>query len=210
LNAGMPAETVTVYFDYLCPYAWHAAELAETVSAPLDVRFAWSHVSLYQLNHRGADGWQLWNESIDPRDESGTRGLLPFLASLAARRQGEALHDAFRLALLRFRHRDLRPLHRATVMEAAEEAQLHLACFERDLRDPESRTELAREHHQALATRVFGTPTFVLPSGDVAYVRLRGVPSEREAAVELYRRVTGMLHDYPYLETVKRPRLRGN
>jgi predicted DsbA family dithiol-disulfide isomerase len=206
----MSGEPVTVYFDYLCPYAWHAAELADRVAQPLSTRFAWRHVSLYQLNHRDGDGWQLWNERIDPDDDTGSRGLLPFLASLAARRQGDERHDAFRLSLLRFRHRDLRPLRRATVLEAAEEAQLHLACFERDLADPEIRTALAREHHRAVAARVFGTPTFLFPSGDVAYVRLRGVPEDEAAAVELYRRVTGMLHDYPYLETIKRPRARGN
>ncbi len=206
----MPPEPVTVYFDYLCPYAWRASALTASVAGPLGLRFEWVHFSLYQANHPSGDGWQLWNERLGDHDDTGTMGLLPFLASTAARRQGRASHDAFRTALLHARHVDHRPFHLSTMMEAAEEARLHLACFERDLADPEARTTLAREHHRGVAARVFGTPTFRFPSGDTAYVRLREVPSDRDDAVALFERVRGMLADYPYLETLKRPRHGGN
>jgi len=206
----MPQEPVTVYFDYLCPYAWRAAALTASVEGPLGLRFEWVHFSLYQSNRPNGDGWQLWNERLDERDDAGTMGLLPFLASTAARRQGPAPHDAFRTALLHARHVEHRPFHLSTMMEAAEEAHLHLACFERDLADPEARTALAREHHRGVAAEVFGTPTFGFPSGDTAYVRLRQVPADQDDAVELFERIRGMLADYPYLETLKRPRHGGN
>ncbi len=206
----MPSEPVTVYFDYLCPFAWRAAELSASVAGPLGLRFEWSHFSLYQANRPSGDDWQLWNERLSDRDDRGTMGLLPFLASSAARNQGPERHDAFRMALLRARHVDHRPFHLSTVMQAAEEGRLHLACLERDLADPEARTRLAREHHLGVVEHVFGTPTFAFTSGDTAYVRLREVPAGQDAAVELFQRVRGMLADYPYLETVKRPRHGGN
>lgn len=206
----MSPEPVTVFFDYLCPYAWRAAALTTTVAGPLGLQFEWVHFSLYQADHPSDDGWQLWNERLSDLDDAGTMGLLPFLASTASRRQGRAPHDAFRMALLHARHVDHRPFHLSTMMEAAEEARLHLACFERDLADPEARTALAREHHRGVAAQVFGTPTFRFPSGDTAYVRLREVPADRDDAVELFERVRGMLADYPYLETLKRPRHGGN
>jgi predicted DsbA family dithiol-disulfide isomerase len=206
----MPSETVTVFFDYLCPFAWRAAELAERVAAPLDLRFAWSHFSLYQSNHPAGDGWQLWNQRVDPNDPTGGKGLLAFLASTAARRQGPEAFDAFRLALLRARHRDHRPLDRPTVVDVAAGAGLHMACFERELADPEGRTQLAKEHHEAAALHVFGTPTLRFPSGDTAYLRLKQLPEDGEASLELFRRVRAMLADYPYLETLKRPRHAGN
>lgn len=206
----MPSETVTVFFDFLCPFAWRAAELAEQVAGRLEVDFVWSHFSLYQSDYQGRDGWQLWNQPLVEDDAGGCKGLLPFLADIAARKQGPEAGRTFRLALLRARHRDHRPLDLDTVASVTHEAGLHTACFERDLGDPEARTELAREHHRAAAENVFGTPTLRFATGDTAYLRLSRIPERPDEAVELYRRVRSMLVDYPFLETLKRPRHRGN
>ena len=198
--------TVAVYFDYLCPYAWRGAEVAELVSDELGLRFDWRHFSLYQANHRGEARWYLWNQRLDDCDETGSRGLLPFLASTAARKQGREGFDRFRLALLRARHRDRLPLSRALVFSCAEAAKLHLACFEHDLDDPEARTTLAQEHCRAVHEDVFGTPTFAFAGGHAAYFRLRELPIDRDEAVALFRGFHELLTRYPYLETVQRPR----
>ncbi len=199
---------VAVYFDYLCPYAWRGAEVVELVADELGLRFDWRHFSVYQSNFRGQARWHVWNQPLDDRDETGCRGLLPFLASTAARKQGREPFDRFRLALLRARHRDRSPFNRALMLACAEKAGLHLACFERDLDDPEARTVLAREHCQGAQEDVFGTPTFAFPGGHAAYFRLRELPVDREEAVALFRGFHEMLTRYPYLETVRRPRVR--
>ena len=204
------AEPVTVYFDYLCPFAWRGAEVALQVKDPLELDFNWTHFSLYQGNYRGEGRWQIWNDPFDLDDERGNKGLLPFLASCAARRQGKALHDAFRIGLLRARHRDHRPLDWNTVRSVAECAGLHMAHFEDELSNPECRTVLAQEHHQAAARNVFGTPTFAFPDGHLAYFRIRELPASLDEAVALFRDYRRLLSDYPYLETVKRPRPRSN
>ena len=209
LNTQVPPETILVFFDYLCPYAWRGAELVERVAGPLGLRFDFVHFSLYQANTKD-EGWQLWNERHDPQDPAGSWGLLPFLASIAARQQGREAHDRFRLELLRRRHRDHAPFTPATVMEAAEAAGLHLASLERELANPEARTTLAREHHQAVHEGVFGTPTFKWPDGPTAYVRLKELPQGEQEAADLFTRLQGMLHDHPYLETVRQPRQEGN
>jgi predicted DsbA family dithiol-disulfide isomerase len=202
-------ETVRVYFDYLCPYAWRGAEVADRVSRSRDTNFDWQHFSLLQARRQG-NGWQLWNERIDPDDEYGSNGLLPFLASCAVRRQGAEMHGAFLLELLRARHRDHRPLTRATIFTVAEEVGLHMPCFENDLADPESRTRLAHEHYRAAALDVFGTPTFQFPSGHLAYLRLAELPSSEGEAVRLFDDYRRMLESFPYLETLRRPRPKGN
>jgi len=206
----MPHEVVTVFFDFLCPYAWRAAELADAVANKLGTRFDWSHFSLYQANHKGDDGWQLWNEPLKEKSHSGTRGLLPFLASTAAKRQGADLHDAFRIHLLRLRHVEHQPYHKETILTAAESAGLHLATFERDLDDPEMRTTLAQDHHRAANLQVVATPTLRFESGDTAYLRLAEVPSDADEAVKLFERIRDLLTDYPYIETIRRPRHSGN
>lgn len=203
-------EQVTVYFDYLCPFSWRAAEVVEWVAAPLGLRFDWRHFSLFQSNADPGHRWQLWNEKLDPEDASGNYGLLPFLASQAARRQGEERYHDFRLELLRARHRDHRPMSRATIDDVAACSGLHLAQFQDDLSNPECRTVLAQEHYRAAALDVFGTPTFAFPGGHLAYFRIRELPREPAEALRLFRDYRDLLEHYPYLETVKRPRPKGN
>ncbi len=203
-------ERVTVFFDYVCPFSWRAAEVVEWVAAPLDLSFEWRHFSLYQFNHDSHERWQLWNQKIDPEDDMGSKGLLPFLASQAARRQGQEPFEAFRLGLLRARHRDHRPLSRATIDDVASCSGLHMPSFANDLANPECRTVLAQEHHYAAARNVFGTPTFVFPGGDMSYFRIRELPSGPDEARELFEAYRHLLEAYPYLETVRRPRPKGN
>lgn len=204
------SEKVTVYFDYLCPFAWRAAEVTEQVREVLGLTFDWHHFSLYQNNYAGGNGWQLWNEKIDLADEAGTKGLLPFLASCAARRQGEGKFDAFRLAVMRKRHVDCAALTTPVLMETAEQVGLHMPQFEADLKNPECRTLLARDHHRAEALDVFGTPTFQFESGHIAYLRIAQLPQTAEESVQLFSDYRNMLETYPYLETIKRPRKKRN
>jgi predicted DsbA family dithiol-disulfide isomerase len=203
-------QKVSVYFDYLCPFAWRGAELARQVQSELEIDFEWQHFSLYQ-NNSSDKAFQLWNEKLDPADTTGTKGLLPFLASGAARLQGEELFSNFQLALLRARHLDHQPFSLGTVFGVAEESGLNLEDFERDLDDPELRTQLAQDHHRAVNLEVFGTPTFLFhDSGAMSYLRIRELPRSASEAVGLFTDFRKLLVDYPYLETIRRPRARVN
>ena len=203
-------EVVTVYYDYVCPFAWRGAELAEQVAPALGLTFQWRHFSLYQSNYAGGNGWQLWNQKLSLEDEGGDKGLLPFMASCAARRQGEEKHAVFRLELMRARHRDHQPFTLKTLREVAERAALDLPRFESDLSNPECRTVLAHEHHHAASQDIFGTPTFSFESGHTAYFRIKELPRTTAEAVALFSGYRELLEHYPYLETVKRPRPKGN
>lgn len=204
------SEVVTVYYDYVCPFAWRGAELAELVGPSLGLSFEWRHFSLYQNNYQGSDGWQLWNQKLSFGDDNGDKGLLPFIASCAARRQGTEKHDRFRLGAMRARHRDHQPFTLKTLLEVAAAAGLELDRFESDLANPECRTVLAHEHHHAVAQDIFGTPTFSFESGHTAYFRLKEYPRDPGEAAELFLAYRRWLEHYPYVETLKRPRPKGN
>lgn len=210
----MSSESVTVYFDYLCPFSWRVAELLDMVAQPLHLRCDWQHFSLYQSNYEGTGNWQLWNDKLDMDSQNGSKGLLPFLASHAAKRQGEQHFHAFRLALLRACHRDHQPFNKDTIWQVARQVGLHLPTFTSDLDDPECRTALAHEHMQAAALDIFGTPTLrfkqAYDNDPIAYLRLREVPLNLEEAVELFQAYHQLLSRYPYLETIRRPRPRNN
>ena len=203
-------EAVTVYYDYLCPFAWRGAELAAQVAPELGLAFRWRHFSLHQSNYAGGNGWQLWNQKLSFTDEGGDKGLLPFMGSCAARRQGADKHDVFRLELMRARFRDHRPFTLETLTDVAACAGLDVGRFESDLANPECRTVLAHEHHHAAALGVFGTPTFSFENGHTAYFRLKELPRDLDEAVDLFTSYRELLERFPYLETVKRPRPKGN
>ncbi|MFA5550077.1 MAG: DsbA family protein [Trueperaceae bacterium] len=207
------AERLTVYFDFLCPYSWRAAEVFDMVAEPLGLEVTWEHFSIYQFNYerlQGNGNWQLWNDKLDNTDGNGCKGLLPFMASQAARRQGARAHNAFRLELQRAVHRDYRPLDLATIMSVVDSVGLHRARFEDDLANPENRTVLAQEHARAAALDLFGTPTVVFPEGGAAYFRLQDLPRSRSEAVDLVHDTRRLLERYPYLQTVRRPRAKEN
>ena len=66
-------QPVMVFFDYTCPFAWRGAEVAVDVQDELELEYTWLHFSIYLSNYRGRDHWQIWNEPIDPKDDSGTK-----------------------------------------------------------------------------------------------------------------------------------------
>jgi len=134
--------------------------------------------------------------------------LQAFLASHAARQQGKAAHLRFALELFRLRHQERRKLDEdQTLVDAVSRAGLDLERFMADLEDEESRRlELARDLEQAGELGVFGTPTFVLSSGDAAYFRFTQLTTEPELALNLWELFTAVLYNGAYIETIRRPR----
>ncbi len=194
------SERAVVYFDYLCPYSWRLAELIALSGASQHVE--WRHVSVYQLDHdtrwrleKSAERfqWQIWNIPLEPEDGSGCKGLLPFLASVAARCQGPLAHDRFRLGLLRAFHYEGRPMNRETIGSVARAAGLHVPRFWRDLDNPENRTALAHEHMRAVAAEVVSTPSVVFPGSHVAHLRFKRVPATTDEALGLVAAAFGLL-----------------
>ncbi|GEM83012.1 DsbA family oxidoreductase [Meiothermus hypogaeus] len=203
-------QTVTLYLDYLCPFAWRGLELIHVVAPQLGLELELRHYSLEQGNHpenqgllQSAPVWKLAEQPLE-----GPKSLRAFLASHAARQQGKAAHLRFALELFRLRHQDRRPLgDDQTFVEAVARAGLDLERFMADLEDEENRRlELARDLEQAGELGVFGTPTFVLPSGDAAYFRFSELTTEPELAVPLWELFTAVLHNGAHIETIKRPR----
>jgi predicted DsbA family dithiol-disulfide isomerase len=193
----------TVYIDFLCPWAYRGSIWLAEVQKAGRIRASYRFFSLSQ-NHEAREGAPLppiWER--DPR----AKGLPAFLAATAARSQGEAAGDRFRLALQRARHEDRLPVDQvATHRLAAERAGLDLARFDKDLTETDFST-LAREHAEAVRRGVFGVPTLTWPEGRSYYLKITDlIPAER--AVALYDAIE-TVHRFGEVIEIKTPESEG-
>ena len=123
------------------------------------------------------------------------------------RHLGRDAFERFHAALLTLKHEEGQDHgKRSTLDEAASRAQLDLMRFAADLED---RGLLAEIEDDYVAGReglgVFGTPTFVFPNGQSAYLRILPPPPPEEA-VAFWLDFVRDVRDRPYLHEIKRPR----
>lgn len=197
---------VDVYFDYVCPYVHAAANWLKDVNDQLGddrVEFRWRFFPLEQVNAPAGIEETVWD--LPPENRSQARNSMH--AGAAAKRQGQEAFERFNLALLGLKHEQGKDHGKnATIREAAEIAGLDIAQFQQDLED---RTLLLQIRDDFLAGRdehgVFGTPTFVFPQGEAAYLQVRPAPPTDEA-LAVWQDFVRDVCDRPYLREIKRPR----
>ena len=89
-------------------------------------------------------------------------------------------------------------------MVAARDASLDLTRFEEALGDPSCLERLAKDHTTAVGRRVFGTPTFVFPAAEPAYLKLTRLLTPAES-LDFWQAFRGTVVDRPYVLEIKRP-----
>ena len=177
----MTPSEVTVYIDFLCPWAYRGSMWLADVEKAGRIHVAWMFFSLSQNHHarEGLPGPPVWE--ANPK----AAGLPAFLAATAARAQGDGAANRFREGLQRARHEDHLPVDDPkTHRQVAQRAGLDLAAWDQALPAATFDT-LAEEHRQALVRGVFGVPTLVWPEGRSYYLKITDLVSA-ERAVSLY------------------------
>ena len=176
-------------------------EIRDTVRGGISIE--WRYFSLEQVNHRAGEGVNVWDR---PAGYQST-GLDAFAGAEAARRQQrpeawEQLH----MALLARRHTGTNEqLTRAVVEELAEAAGFDMVHFRQDMNDPAILEPLARQHQEAVALGVFGTPTLVFENGLSGYLKMLPAPAGEEA-LRAWEQVKAVIADRAYIQEIKRPR----
>ena len=204
-----------MYFDFLCPYAWRGLELADVLRREHGMKFRLRHFSLVQGNHaqnpdRKHPTWWLDSQVAGQGGDAQAGSLNAFLAAQAALRQPEDAAWAFTLALFRARHQPAEGQEKADLandsnLRAAAEETLDTAQFETDLENQDGlRAALHTDLQASASLGVFGTPTFHLPDGNIAYFRFANLVTEPQAALKLWNLYTSVLTDGARIETVKR------
>ena len=176
-------------------------KVRETTGQEIEVD--WQPFSLAQVNSKKGEDFKYWEQpgALDGSDPT----LLAHQAGLAAKRQGKEAFESFFMVLLRARHEDKVDLNdRAIIEDAAVRAGLDLARFREDLVDPELLKIIGESHTKAVEEYgAFGVPTFIFPSGNIAFLKMF-IPPEEEAA-EIYESVTKVMAESKYVGEVKRP-----
>ena len=129
-----------------------------------DLEIEWKNFSLEQVNSKEGPDWKVWEQP----DVTERRSLLAQIAAEASRKQGDDAHAKFHLALLIARHggESRMPLNDIdTLIALAEKTGLDGARLREDMMDPDLPKKIGREHEEARAEGIFGTPTFVFENG---------------------------------------------
>ncbi len=175
--------------------------MQDDVGAKLAV--SWRFFSLEQINSKQGSEWKIWEQGEDYR----SRGLRPFWAAEASRRQGEAAFDRFHIALFRAiheQHRDATEMN--AIAEIGESVDLDMNQFRHDLADRSLLTKLAGDHTFAVETLgVFGTPTLVFPQRQAIFVKMSLPPPEDSLSV--FNELRHLVDRRRYIHEVKRPNM---
>jgi 2-hydroxychromene-2-carboxylate isomerase len=169
---------------------------------PGGITVEWRYFSLEQVNQRAGVGVNIWDRPAGYQSTS----LDAFAGAAAGRRQQrpdawEELHQT----LLARRHTGARePLTRAVVEQVAAETGFGMTRFRQDLNDPAILEPLARQHQEALALGVFGTPTLVFENGLSGYLKMLPAPTGEEA-LHAWEHVKAVIADGAYIQEIKRP-----
>lgn len=206
-DAGV--NSVTVFFDYSCPFVYRATEwlytLAEHADAPPSIN--WRYFSLAQVNYKARDGWKVWDAprlDADWGEQNYARGLRFFWASAAAKAQGPDAFSRFHIALARAIHAERREFTSfAPLVDLAQEVGLDADQFRAGIEDQSLLQQLATDHAAAEEQEVFGVPTFAFADATPAYLKL-GRLLESAEAVQFWGDYQQIVADRPYVVEIKR------
>jgi len=179
--------TVEVFFDYTCGFSYRAEHWLDAVST---TEVLWRPFSLLEQNRH--DGVTVFDQP-----ELADNVSLIALAVHEAVRAADGDLDGYRRRMFSAWHDETGQLSTDDVVGFGR--QVGLGEFDREV----AFAALAAEHAAGQALGVFGTPTFVFGSGQVAFVKLDAVPAQ-DRADPLFDRVRQLATGEPSLREWQR------
>lgn len=195
---------VEVYYDYVCPYVYAGALWVRDVKTALgdEIEFVWRSFPLEQVNSAEGPEWKVWEQA----DNYVSRGFYALRGAEAAKLQGPDHFVNYHYSILEARHVEDQNIGRKNVViDAARTAGLDMDAFERALADRSLLANIGNDYETARAQHgVFGTPTFVFPGGEAAYMKMRPKAPE-EDAVTVWNDFVATVVGRPFVHEIKRP-----
>lgn len=195
---------LTVYFDYLCPYANRTVIWLESIKDKVrnGLLIYWKTFSIEQQNSKKGPEYKIWEHPEQP-----SWGLPALVAAKAALNQGEEAFLRFHLATFSAKHRLGKNIRKTEVLkEIAMESGLDPAQFERDLAEKKTFETVGKDHTEALEKyNLFGVPTLIFDNKKPVYIKIEAIPDSEKERIALFESIYHMAVNQPYLQEVKRP-----
>ena len=193
-----PPTGVDFHFDLLCPYAYQTSLWIREVRSLTGLEVNWRFFSLEEVNR--AEGKK------HPWERPWSHGWSMMRIGALLRRTDMALLDAWYARAGRALHEDGQKPH---VPEVARrllaELDLDPALVDRAVDDPTTGDEVLAEHRRVVDAGGYGVPTLFFPDGQCLFGPVLIDPPTGDAALRLWRTVTGWL-EFPDLFELQRPK----
>ncbi len=207
---GSGALEITMFFDFLCPYAYQTSlwlREVRDVIGPEAIKVDWQFFSLEE-NNRGKEhpGWHIWEQ----KPGGDAKSLMPFLVGAAVERiAGEDGLDLFYQIMGRMLHEEGLPIWERPQLEAAlTEALFDPAEYKEALEGKEQQgyDKIKNDHTEAVEKyAVFGTSTLVFEGspGKALYLKVMPRPTGAQA-FELFQFAQRIALGLPMIYEIKR------
>ncbi len=200
----MTIKSVTIYYDYLCSYAFRLSGLLESIKGdiPGGIDISWKTFSLEQQNINKGPDFRLWDCPEHP-----SLGMGALIAAKAAKNQGQALFSRFHFAVFKARHEDFKNISSREILEdIARTAGLNIDQLLLDMDKNETRQAVGRDHlYGKTKHNIFGVPTLTFDDADPVYVKLSVLPNSMEERLSLFEMIRQAAVKRPCLMEIKRP-----
>jgi len=189
---------VDFHFDIMCPWAYQASIWIREVRDQLGLRVGWRFFSLEEINR--VEGKK------HPWEREWSYGWSMMRIGALLRRTDPALLDRWYWAAGTALHVDGRKPHRPEVArELLARLGLDPALVGEAIADPSTHEEVRADHDRVTSLGGWGVPTLVFGGDRALFGPVLIDPPRGEAAVRLWRLLTGWL-EFPALFEVQRPK----
>jgi 2-hydroxychromene-2-carboxylate isomerase len=193
---------VDFHFDIMCPWAYQSSIWIREVRDRLGVAVGWRFFSLEEINR--AEGKK------HPWERDWSYGWSMMRIGALLRRMDPALLDRWYWAAGTALHVDGRKPHRP---EVARQLMLELgldpALVDEAMEDMSTHDEVKSDHDRVTSLGGWGVPTLVFGGDRALFGPVLIDPPRGDAAVRLWRLLTGWL-EFPALYEVQRPKRPGD
>lgn len=206
-----PPTSITIFYDYLCPYAFRATRLiTEIEQTRPEVEVTWRFFSIEHSNAQkyGRDEtWKLWEQPLNYQQlwrSRRRRGLVPFLFTHAVQAQDPARLSLFRQTVFDAFFNDHADVSNPEViLTLAGQCGLNVETLRATWDTDAARQRLRDDIEDALDQGVFGVPTLIINNSEPTYMRLSEFPTDPTERQNLFDELVHMLTQRPYLLELK-------